>query len=264
MSINGSALTDICFETSGDGEPLVLIPGFTSGMWSWFCQGGLADRLRIVTFDPRGIGRSPAGDTVPSLDTFVDDVVSVMDAAGLERASILGTSFGGFVAQAFALRHPGRVDKLILACTSAGGPGHVRPDLEILRSFTRDPSRPADEQIRSFLQPAFTDRFKREHADVFERVCDLRQQNAVAESVYAAQLQAAFSFDASTRLGEIECKTLVISGDEDKLVPVENSVNLAAGIPNAELHIIRGGSHMIFVENADEFNQTVLGFIADS
>jgi pimeloyl-ACP methyl ester carboxylesterase len=254
----------IYFETAGRGEPLILIPGFASGIWSWFCQDDLTDAVQLIKFDPRGIGRSQpdrAAAGPVTIDTFVGDVLAVLDALDIGPAHILGASFGGFVAQEFALRFPERVNKLILACTTAGGRRHVSPDIEILRSFTRDPELTIGEQVRRFIRPAFTEEFNAEHADMVEEVCVLREANEVADETYLAQLGTAFSFDAADRIGSIGNETLVITGDRDKLVPMQNSVDLAAGIPNAELEIIKGGSHMIFVENAAEFNRIVSEFL---
>ena len=265
MPIVDAAGAAIYFETVGSGDPLVLIPGFASGAWSWFCQADLAKDLRVVTFDPRGIGKSSfAANTISSdvtIKTFAEDVLRLLDTLGLEKAHVLGASFGGFVAQEFALRFPERVGNLILACTTAGGKNHVSPDIEILRSFTRDAEKPIGEQIRRFFRPAFTEEFNEQHAEIVEKVCRLREENEVADLAYTAQLQTAFSFDSESRLGEIEHDTLVITGDKDNLVPMQNSTNLAAKIPNAELKIIKNGSHMIFVENAARFNKIVLEFV---
>ena len=161
-------------QSVGEGSVLILIPGFSSGIWSWGWQAELTNKIRLITYDPRGIGRSRPADKMQlagqSITTFVSDVLSVLDALKIEKVSILGASFGGFVAQQFALRHPDRVEKLILACTSAGGKEHVRPDIAILRSFTRDPDRPLGEQIRRFFRPAFTEKFTAENAEILEQV----------------------------------------------------------------------------------------------
>ena len=265
MPIIDAAGAAIYYETVGSGDPLVLIPGFASGAWSWFCQGDLAKDLCVITFDPSGIGRSRAVQDANlsdiSMTTFVDDVLRLLNALKIEKAHILGASFGGFVAQEFALRFPARVLKLILACTTAGGKDHVSPDIEILRLFTRDPEMPLGEQIRRFLRPAFTERFSSEHAEKFEKVCRLREENEVSDATYLAQLQTAFSFDVSDRLGEIRHETLVITGDADNLVPTQNSVNLAVKLPDAKLSIIENAGHMIFIENAVEFNKIVSEFL---
>lgn len=263
MATFETATAAIYYEVSGTGEPLVLVPGFASGIWSWFGQEALATQFQLIAFDPSGIGRSvcKSGAANLSLDAFTDNVAGLMDELGLETANILGTSFGGFVALEFAWRFPERVRKLILACTSAGGPDHVSPDVEILRSFTRNPEYTVGEQIRYFFRPAFTQKFNAEHAEIVEKVCRLREENEVDDETYMAQLRTAFSFDVSDKLAQIEHETLVISGDRDNLVPMQNSENLAAKLPNAKFEIIQGGSHMIFVENAGEFNRIVTDFL---
>jgi pimeloyl-ACP methyl ester carboxylesterase len=254
------------YETHGGGKPLILIPGFASGAWTWFRQiEELSKHFQVITFDPRGIGKSkienPLDAVNLSLETFVMDVLMILNALEIEKANVLGASFGGFVAQEFALKFPDRLNKLILACTSAGGANHVRPDIEILRSFTPDPNLTVGERIRKFIRPAFTDEFNANHAGEVEKVCQMRESNEVAQAVYLAQLQVAFSFNTADKLGEIQNETLVITGDKDTVVPMQNSVNLAEKLPNAKLKIIENGSHMFFVENADEFNRAVKEFL---
>lgn len=258
-----TAVAAIYYEKSGTGDPIVLVPGFASGIWSWFAQETLSSRFQLIEFDPSGIGRSflKAAATNLSLETFTENVAGLLDELGLERANVLGTSFGGFVAMEFALRFPQRVNKLVLACTSAGGPEHVSPDIEILRSFTRNPEYTVGEQIRRFFRPAFTAKFNAEHPDIVGKVCRLREENEVDEETYVAQLRTAFSFDVSERIGQIRSETLVITGDRDNLVPMQNSENLVAKLSNAKLEIIKDGSHMIFVENAEEFNRIVADFL---
>lgn len=253
------------YEIYGAGEPLILIPGFASGAWAWFKQTEeLAKDFRVIIYDPRGIGRSIAEDEDLqnlSIKTFVEDILQILDELEIEKANVLGASFGGFVAQEFALEFPERIEKLILACTSAGGKNHVKPDIEILRSFTLDPNLSVGESIRKFIRPAFTKEFNENCADEVEKVCRMREENTVADAVYAAQLNVAFSFDSSEKLGEITNETFVITGDRDSVVPMENSLNLAEKIPNARIEIFENGSHLFFVENAEEFNRAVREFL---
>ena len=259
---------EIYYEARGAGEPLVLIPGFASGAWNWFRQTeALSQDFLIVTFDPRGIGKSRARNASDlknlSMRTFVEDVLRLLDFLKIEKTHLLGASFGGFVAQEFALRFPERLRKLILACTTAGGENHVKPSDEILRSFAPDASLPIDEKIRRYIRPAFTDKFNRDHRDEVERVCQIRLTSEIAEPVYFAQLQTAFELDLEDKISRIETETLVLTGDKDSIVPMQNSVNLANKLPNAKLQIIENGSHLFFIENADAFNQSVLSFLAE-
>ena len=256
---------NLYYETQGTGEPLILIPGFASGAWSWLCQiEDLSSDFQVIVFDPRGIGRSEASDGDLgnlSMETFIADVKRILDTLKIEKAHVLGASFGGFVAQEFALESPERVAKLILACTTFGGVNHVKPDIEILRSFAPDSTLPTGEKIRRFIRPAFTEDFNREHAAEVEQVCRLRERNEVADAVYSAQLSSAFSLDTEGKLGAIESETLIITGDQDSVVPMENSLNLAKKIRGAKLEIIKNGSHLFFIENAAEFNRTIKDFL---
>ncbi len=255
------------YETHGAGEPLILIPGFASGAWNWNWQTTeLARDFRVITFDPRGIGKSKANEAELqnlSLATFAEDVRRILDDLKIEKANVLGASFGGFVAQEFALSFPDRLDKLILACTSFGGENHVAPDLEILMAFASTDAMNTSERIRKFMAPAFTDEFNRNHAATVEKVCRLREISVVPERVYTAQLTAATTFNFETRVGEIENETLIMTGDRDRVVPMRNSINLAEKMPNARLEIIENGGHLFFVENADEFNKSVKSFLTN-
>jgi pimeloyl-ACP methyl ester carboxylesterase len=251
------------YETRGAGEPLVLIPGFASGAWIWRWQiESLAQDFRVVGFDPRGVGRSKIeGNAIVSIETIAADVVRLLDDLKIARAHVLGASFGGFVAQQFAVAFPERLNKLILACTSAGGKNHVAPDLEVLAAFVSTDDLNKRERIRRFIVPAFTPEFYAANQHLVEKVCVLREQTVVPEAVYMQQLASATTFDFETRLQKIKAETLILTGDRDIVVPPQNSVNLAAKIPNAQLKIVENGSHMFFIENAAEFNRAVKEFI---
>lgn len=254
------------YETHGAGEPLLLIPGFASGAWNWFRQiDDLSQDFKVITFDPRGIGRSKAENEAElenlSMNVFADDVLHILDKLEIEKAHICGASFGGFVAETFALNFPERLGKLILACTSFGGAHHVPPDLEILMAFASTDGMNTSERIRKFMIPAFTPEFTAEFPETVEKVCRLRENSVVPEKIYTAQLTTATTFDYKDRVREIENETLIITGSNDKVVPVQNSINLAEKMPNATLEIIKNGSHMFFVENAEEFNRKVKEFI---
>ncbi len=253
------------YEERGEGEPLVLIPGFGSGLWIWYRQiPAFAERFRTIAFDPRGVSRSDQRDTGPfSIPSLADDVAALLSAVGVSAAHVLGASFGGFVAQEFALRHPQRTRSLVLCCTSFGGPRHCPPAPETLSAIASTKGLNTEERVRQNLLLAFSPAYvERERAEV-ERVIALRAENPLPESAYTRQLQAALDFDAEARVSEIKAPTLVITGDEDVIVPHENSLNLAARIPGARLRVVEGGSHTFFIERADEFNRAVTEFIEE-
>jgi pimeloyl-ACP methyl ester carboxylesterase len=120
-----------------------------------------------------------------------------------------------------------------------------------------------EERIRRILLPAFSSDFARDYPEGVDQIVSLRLSGTVTEEAYRAQLMAAAGFNAEPKLGNIRAPTLVISGDSDAIVPVQNSRNLAAEIPGAELRIMEGGSHLFFIERPEEFNRSVIEFLKE-
>lgn len=250
------------YETYGAGEPLVLIPGFRTGLWLWFKQvEALAQKFRVIVFDPRGIGQSDYPDEPFTITTLADDTARLLSALGIERAHILGASFGGFVAQEFAIAHPQMTRSLILCCTSFGGAGHLLPSISTMQALAAIEGLNTEERTRRNLLAAFSTEFISECPEEIEQVIKLRLQNPVTDRTHFAQLQAAASFDAAARVSKIKAPTLLLTGDEDTIVPPGNSRNLASQIPHSKLAIIEGGSHMFFIEQPEKFNRAVLEFL---
>jgi pimeloyl-ACP methyl ester carboxylesterase len=260
--VNG---VQLYYETHGAGPPLVLIPGFGTGLWIWFKQvAAFSARCRTVIFDPRGVARSAQRDEPVTIRLIADDVAALLDALNIERAHVLGASFGGFVAQEFALAYPDKTKSLVLCCTSFGGPRHVPPSVETLQALASTKGLNTEARVRENLLIAFSPRFVAEHPAEIEQVIALRAANFVPEHAYLHQLQAAMAFDTEARVAQINAPTLVLTGDADTIVPPANAHNLVALIPGAQLRVIPGGSHTFFIEQADEFNRAVLDFIAAS
>lgn len=259
------ANVDIHYDFYGHGEPLVLIPGFTAGAWIWFKQiAQLATRFRVITFDPRGIGKSSFASEPLTMRLLADDTAALLHDLGIEQAHILGVSFGGFVAQEFALAYPEATRTLSLCCTSFGGPNHVSPSIDILTAVLSRNGFNSEERIRRILLPAFSPDFVRSHPGEVDEVIKLRLANPVVEEAFNAQLKAGIGFDAESRVGGIKAPTLVLSGEADAIVPVQNSRNLAEQIPGARLRLVAGGSHLFFIEQPDEFNRIVAEFLAQN
>ena len=262
ISVNG---LELYYEIEGDGEPVVLIPGFAAGRWIWFKQtSDLSRHFRVVVFDPRGVSASDKPEGSQTIGLLADDVAHLLQTLGIECAHIVGASFGGFVAQEFALKYPSMTRKLVLCCTSFGGPNHVVPAPETLLALASTKGLNSEERMQANLLLAFTPEYVRTQVGEVDHVVQMRAANEVPEHIYLSQLQAAISFEAESRLEEIKSPTLVLSGDADVIVPVQNSRNLAARIPGAELRIVAGGSHTFFIEQAAEFNQIVNEFLTSS
>ena len=259
VSVNGLKLY---YESEGDGEPVVLIPGFAAGRWIWFKQTAeLSRNFRVIVFDPRGVSASDKPEGPQTIGLLADDVAHLLQTIGVSSAHIVGASFGGFVAQEFALKYPSLTRKLVLCCTSFGGPNHVVPAPETLLALASTKGLNSEERMRANLLLAFTPEFVKTQTAEVDHIVHLRATNDVPEHIYLSQLQAAMNFNVESRLSEIKTPTLVLSGDADVIVPVQNSRNLAAKIPNAKLQIVNGGSHTFFIEQAQEFNRILSAFI---
>ena len=259
IAVNGLQLY---YEVEGDGEPVVLIPGFAAGRWIWFKQTtNLSQNFRVVIFDPRGVSASDKPEGPQTIDLLADDVAHLLTTIGITSAHIVGASFGGFVAQEFALKYPSMTRKLVLCCTSFGGPNHIIPAPETLMALASTKGLNSEERMRANLLLAFTPEFVQTQAAEVDQIVHLRATNDVPEHIYLSQLQAAMNFNVESRLSEIKSPTLVLSGDADVIVPVQNSRNLAAKIPGANLQIVHGGSHTFFIEQANDFNQRISQFL---
>jgi len=199
------------YELQGVGEPLVLIAGLGAditlftGMTGWFAQ-----RYQVVVFDNRGAGRTDKPDSPYSIELMADDTVGLMDALSIERAYVLGISMGGRIALELALSQPSRVGKLVLVSTSAAGRGKVT---------TSWPMR-----LLMPLQwiPMFQGKYPQ------PRYAHLRQR------------QAAVSYNASDRLGQIHTPTLILHGRRDRSVPLELAERMHAGIAGSRMEAFRG------------------------
>lgn len=259
VPVNG---TNLYYESEGDGAPVVLIPGFAAGRWIWFKQTAeLSRNFRVIVFDPRGVSASDKLEGPQSIGLLADDVAHLLDTIGVDSAYIVGASFGGFVAQEFALKYPAMTRKLVLCCTSFGGPNHVVPAPETLAALASTKGLNSEERMRANLLLAFTPEYVRTQVAEVDHIVHLRATNEVPEHIYMSQLQAAMSFNTESRLAEIKCPTLVLSGDADIIVPVQNSRNLVEKIVGARLRIVEGGSHTFFIEQAGKFNHIITEFL---
>jgi 3-oxoadipate enol-lactonase len=250
----------IAWERRGTGEPLLLVHGLGYARWGWEpVADALAEANEIVLFDNRGIGQSDAPAGPYSVSDMAGDAVAVLDAAGLERAHVLGTSLGGMIALQLVLDHPERVDRLVLACTTPGGAGASPMPERTVRLMAEAQGLPAEVALRRFVENAFAP--DPDQVEI-ERIMRHRIATAQSPTAWAAQASAGAAFDAWERLAEIGAQTLVLTGDQDAVVDPKNSELLAARIPHARLEVFRGGGHLFFWEQPEKFVSAVKEFLA--
>jgi pimeloyl-ACP methyl ester carboxylesterase len=255
----------IYYQVHGTGDPLVLIYGYAGHSGLWFRQiPVLSKEYRVVAFDNRGVGRSDKPDTLYTMATMAGDTAGLLDIIGVDAAHIFGISMGGMVAQHIAINYPRRVISLILGCTSCGGVHSIQPEpetVEALFDFERLKRMTHEEVTRQAMPFCFSQEFIENHPDIVEeRVAKQLDYRTPAHGA-RRQVEAITGHDTYELLPKIELSTLVIAGDADRLIPVENSRILASKIPEAELVILKGVGHEFFIEAAEEVNRTVLDFL---
>lgn len=251
------------YEREGDGPTVVFVPGLGGDHRLWQHQvPPLARSFDVIAVDNRGAGQSGMPDEPYTIATFADDLVGLLDALGVAIAHLVGASMGGFIAQEFALRYQDRLGRLVLCCTSPGGPASVpipQDAVEVLVQRTGDPR---TDLLRSVALMT-TEEYRRVCPDAIEAHVAWRLAHPQPLFAYHRQLAAAAAHDAADRLGAIRAPTLVCHGTGDRIVPSANAALLADGIPHARLHLFEGSSHLFFWEQVTEFNRIVKEFLVD-
>lgn len=275
--------TELYFDVDGmglvaDGGKMVerpvlfLLHGGPGGDHSGF-KGHLAalrDVAQLVFIDHRGSGRSAPGDPETyTLENNIDDVDALRDYLGLERIAVLGSSYGGMVAQGYAIRYPDRVSNLILSCTApsyrfmddAKRILRERGNEEQIRVCQRlwDGNFESLEQLREYymvMGPAYSMTFDPEKA---EQEWGRGIRNPI-------QLNRGFSdflrtFDFTDDLHKIQCPTLVLAGAHDWICPPNHSQIIAEKIPRAHLKIFANSSHAVSADETEAYLAAVRGFL---
>jgi 3-oxoadipate enol-lactonase len=218
---------ELFFEESGAGEPLLLIAGFACDHTNWRkLVPSLASSYRLITFDNRGVGQSTSPATPYTIDQMAEDTIGLLDAIDLTSVHIAGHSMGGQIALELALACPGRVKSLILLSSCAKMDERGRTVIELWGDFPKllDPAT----AIRLSFPWIYTARFYATPGAIDEVIKEILANPfpPSASGIYQ-QSRAITSYDASARLREIKCPTLVIVGDEDILGGLSLSADLA-------------------------------------
>ncbi|QTG81282.1 alpha/beta fold hydrolase [Arthrobacter crystallopoietes] len=243
----------ITYQTSGQGAPLLLLSGQGNGMgwWDPIVADFESDHL-VIRFDYLGTGGSDAPVSGYSLDRFADDATALLDHLGIESSAVYGTSMGGKGAQQLALRHPSRVNCLVIGCSSTGGPNIIRMSNEI-SSRIADPATKEATLTNLMYSPKWTAEYASPYATLGE---------ASTPQARLGHRRASNGHDAWDKLGAIAVPTLILHGSDDLMVPPANADLLAGRIPNAQVRIIPGGRHAYFEEYREVASPIVLDFLA--
>jgi 3-oxoadipate enol-lactonase len=253
------------WEKHGEGPPLLYFNG-TGGdlrkkpnVFDW----PLVRHFEVLAHDQRGLGRSDKPDVAYTMADYADDGATLLDEVGWSTCRVVGVSFGGMVAQEFALRHPERVERLVLCCTSTGGAGGASYPLHELADL------PVDERILTMIGLSDS------RCDESWRTANAAELDAmmafqrVAAAVGATekdhdrgarrQLEARRGHDTYDRLPGLDIPTLVCAGRYDEIAPLRNCEALAGRIPGARLEVFEGGH--LFMLDDDRAWPTIISFL---
>ena len=246
-------------DSGGTAEPVVLAHaiGMDHRMWD-----DLASRLRlthrVVRFDARGHGQSPVPPRPYSLGAMSADALALVDALGIDKAHWVGLSMGAMIGIAFALEHPDRLGRLVLAnTTSSYGPEGRSMWQARARAVEQGGLAAINDMVMSRY---FSEEFRAAHADAVVQVS--RRFLATPVEGYLGCCDAIADLDFTADLSRIHARTLVIAGAADAGTPPAMSQVIAERIPGAQMAVIAGAAHLSAVEKPADFAALVKGFLA--
>ena len=254
----------INYHDRGQGEPILLIHGSGPGVTAWANWRGvipaLAERARVIAPDMLGFGytRCPM-DRPLDPQAWVAQLVGLLDALDIPRVAVVGNSFGGAIALAFALRHPERVSRLVLM-GSAGLSFPLTEGLDKVWGY-----QPSLEAMRELMQV-----FAWDHGIITDDLVRMRYEASIRDDVQSrfAQLFPAprqqgiemLAVDEAA-LRQLPQPTLIIHGRDDQVIPLEASERLIRLIPHAQLHVFGECGHWVQIEKAADFTRLLIDFL---
>jgi 3-oxoadipate enol-lactonase len=256
MPLINAARLRMYYERAGTGPPLLYVSGTGGDLREKpsIFDSPLARHFDVLAFDQRGLGQTETPPGPYTMQQYADDAAALLDAIGWERCSVMGVSFGGMVAQEMALRHSGRIERLVLACTSSGGAGGSSYPLHELQHLTPEARAPILMELNDTRTPERRERHPDRYAAVLKAVIDgFRQKEAAGNREGGRlQLEARRGHDTWARLPARRVPVYVCGGRFDGIAPSANSEALASRIPGARLEFFHGG-HAFLVQDARAF-----------
>lgn len=243
------ALGKVAYHEAGTGEPLLMHHGGEGNKTQYSAVvPRLAEGIHAISFDQRDVADSFRSAGPYTMADLADDSARFLDALGIDKAHVLGASFGGALALNVAIRHPDRVRTLSVAAapvTSAA----------LAESTRRLTELPREEFIEAFARAAFSDEALRDP----NTMALVRKAMSARVMEQGSNRQAAIErHDVSVQLASITAPTLLLYGSDDPLVPVEHGQQLAAGIRDSELVVFEGARHSLF----SEFKERAAGHVS--
>jgi 3-oxoadipate enol-lactonase len=220
----------------------------------------IAQHFEILAYDQRGLGQTSRPDISYTMADYADDANALLDALGWNHCLVMGISFGGMVAQEFALRYPHRIERLVLACTSSGGAGgasypfHEFADLPV-EDYVRYVLQLSDIRRDEAWQAANSSQFR----TLFDQTLAGLRVGADEPGRYIGacrQLEARARHDTYERLPTLNMPVYICGGRYDGIATPRNLEAMQKQIPGARLELFEGG-HLFFIQDSRAFDRIV-------
>ena len=247
----------------GHGPGLLLVNGYTASglVWPEIWVRQLEDRYHVIRIDNRGTGGSRSAPRPYTIDELADDARDVLRACDIERATVLGFSMGGMIAQELAIRHHEMVDKLVLVATRPPAPAQIPPHGDAYALLLRRPPPGAD--MREFLTAVWgqtaAENFAADHPDVIDEIVTQLMCQITTRGNVSHQARAIAAWHGAARLGRLAVPTTIVHGNRDRLIPIGNGIRLAQLIPGANYVELPGVGHLVPHEAGDDLLRAVDG-----
>jgi 3-oxoadipate enol-lactonase len=265
MPFASSASAKLSYNVRGQGPDTVLLImglGGHASEWGEPFLEPLSAKYRVVTMDNRGIGESHSDLETWTMHDMALDACAVLDAVGAASAHVIGTSMGGMISQQLACDMPDRVQKLVLMATTFGGREALPPAPEAAAVLLPVPGFSIAELQRRTLRVLTAPGFATAHPELIEQLAQLRERMPTRGRVFKAQFGCIVASDRSQSVRGLRAPTLVVHGQDDPLIPVENGKLLAERIPAQRFVLLDDCGHFPHVEKPIESVTAVLEFLA--
>lgn len=241
----------------GTGEALLLVHGLGASSELWCNQiESFGRHFRVIAADLRGFGHSdkPKTPGCYSIGKFADDLIRLVGTLGISKFHYLGTSMGGFIGQAIALREPRLLSSLMLVHTAARmsiPPQILEARLNALRDL------PMNDYAKMVAEQALADGKQSRLFDWLSTMIAMNDRTAYAQVLN----EGLNGFDLSKEISKLKLPVLVVVGDKDRVIPPEGGYELAASIEGAKTHTLKQTGHIGYAEQPAAFNDAILSFL---
>jgi len=265
---------NICYEIHGEGFPIILVHGFAKKEF-WICQiNELSKKYKVIIFDNRGVGKSEKPNEPYTMEILVNDLKGLMEYLKINKAHLIGHSEGGMIIQNFVIKYPDLAEKIILMSTNMGFPDNSAVELfknnqiAIYESRLKDPTKAFYDKMKMRFSRKFLKEMEQNPDKKFHSIFSVRDlmnndnidpwtPQDISNHAYALN-----THNTTNLLNKIKHKTLILTGDKDRLTPKIASEQIQEKISGSKLIVIEGG-HYFPLEKAPDVNKYILEFLSE-